>query len=144
MKLVISVYASFLMSEPVNISLILYFQSLSMLQLSATLKAKAALLEKEAWGYFAASLAGWRTFGLWGLLEDLFGEISNTMEEDGLPSKKSHPEDEPSTSDSVPSAPADTPSPDIPQSTLTEVKVIFPMNEGLLHDSGISQEHLLA
>ena len=46
-----------------------------MLQLSATLKTKAALLEEEAWGCFAASLAGSKTSSLWDILEDLFDEI---------------------------------------------------------------------
>ena len=41
-----------------------YFQSLFLLQLAATLKAKAALLEKETWGHLAASLAGSKTSGL--------------------------------------------------------------------------------
>ena len=41
-----------------------YFQSLFMLQLAATLKAKAALLEKDAWGHLAASLAGSENSGV--------------------------------------------------------------------------------
>ena len=66
-----------------------------MLQLSATLKAKAAQLEKEAFHHchFAASQAGSRTFGLSEFLEDLFDEVSKVEEEDGPPSKKSQPED---------------------------------------------------
>ena len=79
-----------------------------------------------------------------GLLEDLFGEISEPEEEEGLPFKKTQPEDVPSTSDSSPSVPTDTSAPDIPQSTLTEVKVVFPINKGSLHDSGISQEYFSA
>ena len=70
--------------------------------------------------------------------------ISEIEEEEGPPSKKSWPENEPSNSDSGPSAHADTPALDIPQSALTEIKVIFPMNKGSLHDLGISQEHLPA
>ena len=68
-----------------------------MLQLSATLKAKTALLEKEVWGHFATFLAGSRTSGLWEFLEDLFGEVSKAEEEEGPLSKKSQPEDETST-----------------------------------------------
>ena len=81
-----------------------------MLQLSATLKTKAALLEKGAWGHFAASLAGSRTSSLWELLEGLSGEVSDAKEEEGPPSKKSQPEGEPSTSGSGLSAhtPTDT------------------------------------
>ena len=91
-----------------------------MVQLAATLKAKAALPEKEALGHFAASLAESRTSGLCELLEDLFGEVSKAKEEEGPPSKKSQPEDKPSTSDSSPFVPTltDTPS--------NRVKVIFP------------------
>ena len=90
------------------------------------------------------SLAGSRTSGLWDLLEDLFGEISDTEEEGDPPFKRSWEEDKPSTSDSGPSAPADTPIPDITKSALTKVNAIFPMNKGLLHDSGIRPEHLPA
>ena len=43
-----------------NATLLLLFQSLYMLQLSATLKTKAALLEKEAWGCFVASISGFK------------------------------------------------------------------------------------
>ena len=107
-----------------------------MLQLSATFKAKAAQLEKEAWGHFAASLASSRTPGLWEFLGNLFGEVSKAEEEEGPPSKKSKPEDKSSTSASGSSAPTltDTPS--------TKAKVIFPINEGSIHDSGIAQEYL--
>ena len=66
------------------------FQSLYMLKLSAMLKRKALLLEKEAWGNLAASLAGTRTTGLWDILEDLFAECSESEGEEGPPSKKIH------------------------------------------------------
>ena len=44
-----------------NNELLLLFQSLYMLQLSAVLKRKVLLLEKEAWGNLSASLAGTKT-----------------------------------------------------------------------------------
>ena len=44
--------------------LLLLFQSLDMLQLSATLKMIVALLEKEAWGCFVVSLLGSKTSSL--------------------------------------------------------------------------------
>ena len=89
----------------------------------------------QAWGCFVASLAGSKTSSLWDILEDLFDEIPEVEEEEGPPSKKIHLEDEPSTS-SDPSDPklSTTPSP--------KIEIIFPINEGSLHDSGISQEYL--
>ena len=60
-----------------------------MLQLSTTLKSKAALLEKEDCGCFMASLVGMKTSSLWNILEDLFDEIPEFEEEEGSPSKKS-------------------------------------------------------
>ena len=73
-----------------------YFQYLFMLQLAATLKAKADLLEKEACGHLAASLAGSKTSDLWDVLEDLFTKMSEVGEEGSPPPKRSHSEDEPS------------------------------------------------
>ena len=105
------------------------------LQLSAIIKAKTAQLEKEAWGNFAASLPGSRTYHLWEFLEDLFGEVSAVEEEEGPPSKKSQPEDEPSTSAFGSSAPTLT-------DTLLASLKFFPMNDGSLLDSGITQEYL--
>ena len=99
------------------------------------LKSKASLLEKEAWGYFTASLAGTKTSGLWDILEDLFDECPETEEEEGPPSKKIHLEDEPFTSsDPLNSKPPTTPS--------SEIEIIFPIKESSIHDSGISQEFL--
>ena len=69
------------------------------------------------------------------------GEMSKT-EEEGPPSKKSWPEDKPPISNSDPSAPSDTSAPDIPQPTLSDTKVFFPINEGSLHHSGISHKYL--
>ena len=69
-----------------------------MLQISAMLKGKALLLEKEAWGHLTACLAGTKTFSLWNILEDLFEEWSDSEEEESPPSKKTCQEDEPSTS----------------------------------------------
>ena len=106
-----------------------------MLQLSATLKMKADLLEKEAWGCFAASMAGSKTSNLWDILEDLFGENPEVEEEEDPPSKKVWLEDEPFTS----SDPLDTKFPTTPS---PKVEIIFPLNEGFLHDPGISQEYL--
>ena len=71
-----------------------------MLQLAATLKAKAALLEKEAWGHLAGSLVGSKTSGLWDLLEDLFGKMSEAEEEKSPLSERSQSEDKSSTSGS--------------------------------------------
>ena len=104
-----------------------------MLQLSAMLRSKALLLEKEAWGPLTACLAGTKTSGLWDILEDLFEECSGSEEEESAPSKKTHLEDEPSTS-SGPST--STPS------SVPSINTIIPMNEGSLHDSGISLEFL--
>ena len=59
-----------------------------MLQLSAMLKSKALLLEKEAWGHLTASLAGTKSFGLWDILEDLFAECSESEKEESPPSEK--------------------------------------------------------
>ena len=94
-----------------------------MLHLSAKLKCKASLLEKEAWGYFADSLAGTKTSGLWDILEDLFNECPETEEEEGAPFKKIHLEDEPSTS----SDPLDSNPPTIPSS---KIKTVFPIKLG--------------
>ena len=105
------------------------------LQLSVMLKSKASLLEREAWGYFTASLAGTKTYGLWDILEYLFDESPETEEEEGPPCRKIHLEDEPSTS----SDPSDSKPPTIPSS---KIEIAFPINEGSLHDSGISQEFL--
>ena len=69
-----------------------------MLQLSAMLKSKLLLLEKEAWGHLRTCLAGTKTCCLWDILEDLFKECSDSEEEESPPSKKTHQEDEPSTS----------------------------------------------
>ena len=107
-----------------------------MLQLSATLKMKASSLAKEAWGCFVAFLAGSKTSSLWGILEDLFDELPEFEEEEGPPSKKIHMEDEPSTS----SDPSDPKLPTIPSS---KIEIAFPINEGSLHDSSISQEFYL-
>ena len=59
--------------------------------------------------------------------------MSEAEEERRPPSKKCHPEDEPSTSDSGQAAPTPTDS---------DLKVAFPMNGGSLHDSGINKEYL--
>ena len=72
--------------------LLLLFQSFYILHLSATLKSKAALLEKEAWGCFTASLVGTKTSSLWDILEDVedvFDKIPEFEEEKGPPSRKS-------------------------------------------------------
>ena len=69
-----------------------------MLQLSATLQSKAALLKEEAWECFMAFLAGTKISGLWDILEDLADEIPEFEYEEGPPCKKFHLEDEPSTS----------------------------------------------
>ena len=107
-----------------------------MLHLSSTLKAKAAQPVKEAWGHFAASLAGWRASDLWELLEDLFGEVFEAEEEEGPSSKKSQPKDKPSTSASVSSVPTltDTPS--------TKAKVVCLWIQELYMIKGITQEYL--
>ena len=94
---------------------------------------KEFLLEKEAWGCFAAFLAGSKTSSLWDILEDLFDEHLEVEEKEGSPSKKIHLEDEPSTS----SDPLDHKLTTAPSS---KMKIAFPINEGSLHDSGISQE----
>ena len=105
------------------------FQSFNMLQLLAMLNSKALLLEKEAWGCLAASLAGTKTSGLWDILEDLFAECSESEEEEGPPSEKICQEDEPSTSsEPLKSTPSTAPSSNI----------VILMNEGPLHNSGIS------
>ena len=106
-----------------------------MLKLSAMLKSKASPLEKEAWGHFVVSLAGTKTSSLWDILGDLFNECPETEEEGSPPSKKIHLEDEPSSSP-VLSAPKTHTLP------LSKIDVAFPINEGSLHDSGISQEFL--
>ena len=107
-----------------------------MLQLSATLNAKAAQLEKDVWDHFPASLAGSMTSGLCEFLEDLFVEVSKAEEEEGPPSKKIQPEDKSFTSASGSSVHTLT------DTLSTKAKVIFPLNEGSLHDSGITQEYL--
>ena len=120
-KLVILVYASLFMSEFVNICSILLFSFfMVMLPLAATLRAKAALLQEEARGHFAASLAVLQTSVLWELLEDLFVKFLRLRKKRVYPPKKSQAEDKPSSNASGPSAPtlSDTPS--------TMVKVIFP------------------
>ena len=115
-----------------NAKLLLFFQSLCMMQHSATLKSKSALLEKEAWGCFMASLVGTKTSSLWDVL---FDEIPEFEEEEGPPSKKIYLEDEPSTnSDPLDPKPSATP--------LPKIEIIFPINEGSLHESGISQGYL--
>ena len=111
-----------------------------MLQLAAILKAKAALFEKEACGCLAASLAGSKISGLWNLLEDLFGEMSKAEEEKSPPSKRSHSNDEPSTSRS--GSPVLASISNIPQPVFTKSTVIFPMNKSSLHYSGIKPEYL--
>ena len=104
-----------------------------MLQLLAMLKSKAVPLEKGAWGCFVAYLAGTKTSGLWDTLKDLFAECSESKEEEGPPSKMICQENEPSTSsDPLKSTPPTAPS----------SKIAIPINEGSLHDSGISQEFL--
>ena len=96
---------------------------------------KASLLEKEAWGCFVAFIAGSKTSGLWDILKDLFDEIPEVKEEEGPPSKKIPLEDKPSTSsDASDAKPSTTPSP--------KIEIAFPINEGFLHNSGISQEYL--
>ena len=110
-----------------------------MLQLSGTLKAKATLLEKEAWGHLSASLVGCKTSGLWDLLEDLFHKMSEGGEEESPPSKRSHSEDKPSTSglgQSVLTAASS-----ILQPAPTKTIVIFLMNESSLHDSDLKPEY---
>ena len=111
-----------------------------MLQLAATLKAKAALLKKEAWGQLAASLMGYKTSGLWDLLEDLFGKRSKAEAEKSPPSKKSYSEDETSTGGSCQSAFTSTSN--IPHPVPTKTTVIFQMNKSSLHESGIKPEYL--
>ena len=112
---------------------------LFMLPFTAILKAKAALLEKEAWGHLAASLAGSKTSGLWDLLEDLFGEISEAEEEGSPPPRRSCSEDQPSTSGLGPSLLTSTST--IPQPATSKTTVIFPMNKSSLHDSVIKPEY---
>ena len=90
-----------------------------MLKLAATLKAKAALLVKEAWDCIATSLVRSKTSYLWNLLEDLFGEMSEAEEEKSPPPKRNHFTDEPSTSWSGPSVLTSTSN--IPQPVSTKV-----------------------
>ena len=75
MKIVIEVFAPSPYLKMLILNYYWYFQSLYMLQLSSTLKMKAALLEKEAWGCFVTSVAGSKTSGPWDILGDLFDEI---------------------------------------------------------------------
>ena len=99
------------------------------------LKSKASLLEEEAWGYFVASLAGTKSSALWDILEDLFNELPEAEDEEGPPSMKIHMEDESSTS-------YDPLDPKLPTTTSSKIKIAFHINEGSIHDSGISQEFL--
>ena len=111
-----------------------------MLQLTTTLKAKAALLGKEAWGHLAASLVGSKTSALWDLLEDLFGKMSEAEEEESPPSKRNQSKDKPSTSCLAPSVL--TSASTIPQPAPTKTTVIFPMKKSSLHSSGLKPEYL--
>ena len=76
-----------------------------------------------------------KTSGLWDILEDLFDEHPETEEDKGPPSKKIHSEDEYSTSSDLSAPKPHT----IPSS---KIEVVFPINEGSLHDSGTGQELL--
>ena len=107
----------------------------------ATLKAKAALLEKEAWGQLAASLAGSKTSGLWDLLQGVFGDLPKTKIERSPPSKRSHSAYDLSTSDSGSTVPISTP--DITQPISPKISVVSSMDENSLHDSGIKPEYPL-
>ena len=112
-----------------NAKLLLLFQFLYILQLSAKLKMKASLLEKEAWGCFVAFPSGLQTSSLWDILEDLFDKISEVEEEEGPPSKKIYLEDEPSmSSDPLDPKLSTTPSP--------KIEITFPITKGFLHDYG--------
>ena len=66
--------------------------------------------------------------------------MSETEEGGSPPPKRSHSEDEPSTSGSGPSILTSTSS--ISQPVPTKTTVIFLMNENSLHDSGIKPEYL--
>ena len=83
-----------------------------------------------------ASLVGTKTSSLWDILEGLFAETPEVEEEEeGPPSNKVWLEDEPSTSsDHLELKLPTTPSP--------KIEITFPINEGSLHDSGISQEYV--
>ena len=111
-----------------------------MLQLTATLKAKTAPLERQAWGHLTAAMVESKTSGLWDLLEDPFCKMSEAEEEKSLPSKRSQSEDEPSKCGSGPSVLSSATT--IQQPAPTKPTVIFPMNESSLHDSGIKSEYL--
>ena len=97
------------------------------------LKNKGSHLEKETLGCFAASLAGTKTSDLWDILEDLFMKHFESGKEEGPPSKKICQEEEPPTSFN----PSKSTPPTAPSS-----EIAIPINEGSLHDSGISQEFL--
>ena len=105
-----------------------------MLQLAATLKAKAA------WGHLAASLAGCKTSDLWHLLENLFNKMSEVGEERSPPPKRSHSEDQSSTSGLGLSVFTSTSN--VQQPVSIKSTVIFLINKGSLHDSGIKPEYL--
>ena len=115
-----------------NVKLLFLFYSLYMLQLSATLKMKASSLEKEAWGCLSLFKQVQKppVFGIF-----LFNELPEFEEEEGPPSKKIYLVDEPSTG----SDPFD---PKLPTTPSSRIEIAFPINEGSLHDSGISQEFL--
>ena len=93
------------------------------------------LIGKRSLGVFCGFSSRFKTSGLWDILENLFEEITEVKEEEGVPSKKIQLEDEPSTS-SDPMDPhlSTTPSP--------KIEITFPVNEVSLHNSGISQEYL--
>ena len=76
-----------------------------------------------------------RLKNLWSreILEDLFDKLTECEEEEGPPCKKIHLEDKPSTS----SHPLD---PTLPTTPSSKIEIAFPINEGSLHDSGISQD----
>ena len=77
--------------------------------------------------------------GFVGLLDDLFGEMSEAEKEGSPLSKRSQSEDEPSTSGSGPSVLNSTST--IPQPAPTKTTVIFLMNESSLPNSGIKPEY---
>ena len=97
-----------------------------MLQHSAMLKSKALLLEKEALGCFAAFLEGTKTSGLWDILEKIYLWSALNAKR-----KKVHPLKRYiriASYDPFKSTPATVPS----------SKIAVPINEGSLHDLGIS------